>query len=262
MYKQLKILAFILFIAYPSILSAYGSSREEFMESAVGRYAHYDIVAYRQKVQNNTMRTLIVTYGFTDLKIENDELVATEIFCHAEQLNSQPFITEIPDAMTTNIVPKSTPVEIYEKDGQWGFYRPETPTPIGVKLDDWVNDPFPQDANDPRLSDDDGDGKPGVTVKIKAYWLFPIEIYIARREIFAYHVLSQDNGNLKGYVQDRSEQLIIGSSPDFIKIPDAPFIQDENPEKSPIILIPVSDTYDCQQLMRQRAKLFPRNPKP
>ncbi|NRA44949.1 MAG: hypothetical protein HRU09_08355 [Oligoflexales bacterium] len=260
--KHSKILTLMLFISFSSHLAANDLSREEFMESAVGRYAHYDIVAYNQKVARNTMRTLIITYGFTDLKIENDQLIATESFCHAEQLSSQPFVTKIPDAMTTNIVPKSTPVDIKKQNGKWGFFRPETPTPIGVKLDDWANEPFPQDPNDPRLSDDDQDGKPGVTVKIRAYWLFPVEIYIARREIFAYHVFQQKDGKLEGHVRDRSEQIIIGSSPEFLKIPNAPFIQDKDPKKSPIILVPVSEDYDCSRLMKERKTLFPRNPKP
>ena len=260
--KLSKTFGFLFLIVFSSKIFAQDLSREEFMESAVGRYAHYDIVAYNQKVANKNMRTLIVTYGFTDLKIENDQLIATESFCHAEQLSSEPFITTIPDAMTTNIVPKSTPVDIEKQNGKWGFFRPETPTPIGAKLDDWVNEPFPQDADDPRLSDDDEDGKPGVTIKIRAYWLFPVEIYIARREIFAYHVLQSENGNLIGSVRDRSEQLIIGSSPEFLKIPNAPFIQDKDPKKSPIILIPVSENYDCVRLMKERNKLFPKNPKP
>ena len=260
--NKLKAIPLLLLLALSHKLAANELTREEFMESTVGRYAHYDIVAYDQHIDRKTMKTLIITYGFTDLKIENDQLIATETFCHSEQISNQPFVTKIPDAMTTNIVPKSTPVQITKNNGQWGFFRPETPTPIGVKLDDWVNEPFPTDPNDPRLSDDDHDGKPGVTIKIKAYWLFPLEIYIARREIFAYHVSQIPNGNLVGYVRDRSEQIVIGSSPDFIKIPGSPFIQNKDPRKSPIILIPVSDDYDCKRLMKERNQLFPKNPRP
>ncbi|MFK7823500.1 MAG: hypothetical protein AB8G05_05055 [Oligoflexales bacterium] len=260
--KSSNIVTLLLFTLLSSQIFAHDLSREEFIDSTIGRYAHYDIVAYNQKVGPKTMKTLIVTYGFTDLKTEGDQLIATESFCHSEQLSSEPFITTIPDAMTTNIVPKSTPVSISKQNGKWGFYRPETPTPIGVKFDDWINEPFPQDAKDPRLSDDDGDGKPGVTIKIRAYWLFPVEIYIARREIFAYHVLLAENGNLTGHVRDRSEQLIIGSSPEFLKIPNTPFVQDKDPNRSPIILVPVSEDYDCNRLMKERRKLFPKNPKP
>ena len=159
--------------SFSESLLASQQSRDEFIDGVVGRYAHYDIVAYDQKIPMGNMRTLIVSYGFTDLTKKNGELVATESFCHAEQLSNKPFTSDMSDDATSRIVPKPTPVKIENKNGKWGFFRPETPTPIGVKLNDWVNDPFPTNADDPRFQDDDKDGKPGVTVKIRAYWIFP-----------------------------------------------------------------------------------------
>ena len=89
-----------------------------------------------------------------------------------------------------------------------------------------------------------------------------MEIYIARREIFKYTVSLEKNGIFKGQVQDRSEQIILGSSPKFIKIPSAPFIQDKDLKKSPIILIPIENSYDCKKLMANRNNLFPKNNRP
>ena len=59
-----------------------------------------------------------------------------------------------------------TPVAITVVGGRAACDRPETPTGIGVDLEDPANEPLPTDPNDPRIADDDGDGKPGVTATI------------------------------------------------------------------------------------------------
>lgn len=225
-------------------------------EQLAGKYAHYDVVAY----ESTDMKILIISYGFTDLAAEGGELVATESFCTAKYASDQPIAVTISDKATRAIVPESTPVELREEDGQIGFVRPATPTGIGIELEDPANDPLPTDPDDPRIADDDGDGKPGITVKIEVGdGALTGELYIARREIFAYDVLAQDDGALVGTVDDHSEQLIIGASDDQF-ITTAPWVQVDDPEKSPIILEPVEGDWDCDRLIAEIPTLFPAPP--
>ena len=72
----------------------------------VGRWAHYDIVAY----EDTLMKTMIVSYGFTDFAVEDGQLIESEEFCHADQISDQPIKTSISDAATQAIKPVSTPV--------------------------------------------------------------------------------------------------------------------------------------------------------
>ena len=144
-------------------------------------------------------------------------------------------------------------------DGVARISRPETPTGIGVDLADPANDPLPTDPNDPRINDDDNDGKPGVTSSIKVTEDLQGEIYIARREIFAYDVDEQPDGSLVGVVTDGSEQLVIGAT-NPIFLTQAEWIQYGDLTKSPIILIPVEDDWDCTRLMAERDRLFPPTP--
>ncbi len=97
-------------------------------------------------------------------------------------------------------------------DGVLRVQRPATPTPVGIRLDDPFNDPLPTDPNDPRIVDDDGDGKPGLTVTIEVTPEFIGELYIARREIFAFEAFLTEPDLLTGVVTDDSEQLVIGAS--------------------------------------------------
>ncbi len=85
------------------------------------------------------------------------------------------------------------------------------------------------------------------------------ELYIARREIFAYDVDEQDDGSLVGVVTDDSEQLIIGATNDAF-LTQAEWVQQPDLTKSPIILIPVDQDWDCERLMAERDDLFPPTP--
>ena len=128
----------------------------------VGRWAHYDVVAYDDPV----VKTLIVSYGFNDFTEVDGRIVDSAEFCFSEQRTDQPIEITLSDAATQAIRPPSTPVTIDRVDGVLRVRRPATPTPVGVRLADPTHEPLPTDPDDPRLVDDDGDGRPGITVGI------------------------------------------------------------------------------------------------
>ena len=65
------------------------ASKEEAVEAMAGHYAHYDVVAYEGETPNGPLSTFVISYGFTDLAIEDGELVEYDCFCHAEQKANQ-----------------------------------------------------------------------------------------------------------------------------------------------------------------------------
>jgi hypothetical protein len=234
------------------------TTKAEAMAAMAGHYAHYDIVAYDGETANGPLATFIVSYGFTDLVIEDGELVAYDSFCHAEYIANRNFETIFSDAATQAIQPVGAVVDVYEEDGVWKLWRPATPTLNGITGD--PNAPLSMDRNDPLISDDDGDGKPGVTVVVKLFGLIEGEIYIARREIFANALTLYSDGSLRGDVIDDSEQLVIGASLAILDTPNNP-PQRRDPGLNPIILIPVADDLDtCEELMANRDALFPPEP--
>lgn len=217
-----------------------------------GRWAHYDIVAY----ENSLMKTMIVSYGFTDFTVEGDQLIESEEFCTADQVSDQPMQTSISDAATQAIVPESTPVEVSGEPGAWRIRRPATPTPVGIELEDPATDELPTDPNDPRIVDDDGDGKPGITVVVRLGDTFEAELYLARREIFAYDMAQVDADTIVGTVTDSSEQLLIGASDPLLEGTDANWDQVEDLSLSPIVLKRVGDDWDCDRLSAEIDALF------
>jgi hypothetical protein len=222
----------------------------------VGRWAHYDVVAY----QDDLFKTLIISYGFNDFSLVDGRIVDQAQFCFSEQRTDQPIETSFSDAATQAIKPPPTPIEVDVVDGVLRIRRPATPTPVGIRLDDPANDPLPTDPTDPRIVDDDGDGKPGVTVSIRVSDDLTGELYIARREIFAYEAFLTEPDVLTGTVTDDSEQLVIGASDPMFAITPANWGQYPDLGKSPIILKRVTPEWDCERLAAERDRLFPPTP--
>ncbi|MGE5211871.1 MAG: hypothetical protein ACM3MM_11445, partial [Acidobacteriota bacterium] len=65
-------------------------------EELVGRWAHYDVVAY----QDDLLKTLIISYGFNDFTEVDGRIVDQSSFCFSEQRTDQPITTSLSDAAT------------------------------------------------------------------------------------------------------------------------------------------------------------------
>ena len=222
----------------------------------VGRWAHYDVVAY----QDDTLKTLIISFGFNDFTEVDGQIIDQGSFCFSEQRTDQPIETSLSDAATQAIKPPPAPVEVDVVDGVLRIRRAATPTPVGIRLDDPANEPLPTDPDDPRIVDDDGDGNPGITVNIRVTDDITGELYIARREIFAYEAFLTEPDVMTGTVTDDSEQLVIGASDPIFASSPANWGQLPDPSKSPIILQRVDADWDCERLAAERDTLFPPTP--
>ncbi len=225
-------------------------------EELAGRWAHYDVVAY----EDGVLKSLIISYGFNDFAVVDGEIVDTAQFCFSEQRTDQPIETSMSDAATQAIKPPPTPVEVEAAGESLSIFRPATPTPVGIRLDDPFNESLPTDPADPRIVDDDGDGNPGVTVDIFVADGLTGQLFLARREIFAYNAELVEPDLMTGTVTDRSEQLVIGASDPVFAVSGSGWTQYPDLSKSPIILKRVDDDWDCERLRRARDDLFPPTP--
>lgn len=242
-----------------ALLAAAGSARAADLPTQLaGRYAHFDVVAYDDTTPIGDMKSLVITYGFTDLTVEGDHFVEAETFCHAEQTSNLPIKTTVADSFTRAILPRIAVPVVTTSGGQIKLNRPETPTGLGIRLADARLDALPSDPNDPRISDDDHDGHPGVTVDLDLGF-FKGQLYLARREIFAYEMTYVADGRFEGVVHDRSEQLTVGANPSFLATPHHP-VQNADLSKSPIILRRIGADYTCERLMAERDQWFPPAP--
>ncbi len=229
------------------------------MRAVAGHYAHYDVVAYEDPTTKTPMRTLVVSYGFTDFVIEDGRLLQIDRFCHAEQKINQPNVhPAFRDEAVQAIRPRVQEVDLRFDDGQWRIYRPASPTLLGITGD--PSRPLARDPDDPAITDPDEDGNPGVTVALQIGNFMRGEIYITRREIYSYELTLNSNGNLYGHVEDRSEQFVVGASMRILRQQSNPH-QYPDPGMNPIVLVRVGDDLDtCEKLKQMRDELFPVEP--
>jgi hypothetical protein len=232
---------------------------ESALEEITGHYAHYDVVAYEDTTTRKTMRTFIVSYGFTDLYLEEGRLMQSDRFVHAEQkLNRKNAKSVFKDEAIQAIKPRVQEVELFREDGAWHIYRPESPSLLGIEGDPMK--PLSTDPDDPNLTDPDKDGHPGVTVQISVGKYFSGEIYLTRREIFSNYLTLNNNGTLSGYVIDRSEQFVVGASKKVLK-QESNSIQHPDTGLSPVLLVKVDPDIDTlEELMKIRDEIFPEEP--
>jgi hypothetical protein len=232
---------------------------ESARKAIVGHYAHYDVVAYEDTTTRTTMRTFIISYGFTDFYLEDGKLMQSDRFVHAEQKLSKKNASAVfSDEAVQAIKPRVQEVELSLANGIWHLYRPETPSLLGIEGDPLQ--PLSNDPDDPGLTDPDQDGHPGVTVQISVGRFFKGEIYITRREIFSNYMTLNNNGTLSGYIVDRSEQFVVGASK---RILDQESHSVQHPDRglSPVLLVPVDPGIDTpEELMRIRDEIFPEEP--
>ena len=237
----------------------YPADPESARKAIVGHYAHYDVVAYEDTTTRTTMRTFIISYGFTDFYLEDGKLMQSDRFVHAEQkLSRKKARSVLSDDAVQAIKPRVQEVELTLKNGIWHIYRPATPSLLGIEGDPLQ--PLSTDPEDPNLIDPDQDGFPGVTVQISVGRFFKGEIYITRREIFSNYLTLNSNGTLSGYIVDRSEQFVVGASKKILN-QESNSIQHPDPGLSPVLLVPVDPDIDSlEELMQIRDEIFPEEP--
>lgn len=235
------------------------TDQESAKKEIAGHYAHYDVVAYEDTTTRTTMRTFIISYGFTDFYLEEGKLMQSDRFVHSEQkLSRKNSKSVFKDEAVQAIKPRIQEVELFQKDGTWHIYRPESPSLLGIEGD--PQKPLPTDPHDPNLTDPDKDGHPGVTVQISVGKFFRGEIYITRREIFSNYLTLNNNGTLSGYVIDRSEQFVVGASKKILN-QESNMFQYPDTGLSPVLLVKVDPDIDSfGELLRIRDDIFPEEP--
>ncbi|MEI6873567.1 MAG: hypothetical protein WCL50_00395, partial [Spirochaetota bacterium] len=112
----------------------------------------------------------------------------------------------------------------------------------------------------PLLLDPDGDGHPGVTVRIAIGGGLKGELYITRRGIYRDHLALFPEGRWIGRVEDHSEQFVVGASMDILR-QESNNRQIPDPGMNPVVLVRVPDSVSTwKDLEAMRDQLFPPEP--
>ncbi len=104
-----------------------------------------------------------------------------------------------------------------QRGDAWRLEQRRMWTVLGAKLKNPTRDALPLRSEDPRVWDQDKDGKPGVTVRIKGF--VGGDIYVAQRSWSDLVAIIKDNNRLRGSIRFDQEQVILGATNDLLTDP-------------------------------------------
>lgn len=125
---------------------------------------------------------------------------------------------------------------------------------IGAKLANEWSDPLPTEADDPTQWDEDGDGKPGVTIRIIGF--VDGEVYVAQRSWNQLRgTVTPDRQRVRGLVEWKTEQEVLDGSNMFLK---ANPVSKPHPDasKSTFDWVRMPSSTTCDEVKRRNDYLF------
>jgi hypothetical protein len=182
-------------------------------------------------------------------------LVLRATYCASSIDNGSPLAaTTIPDAFLVSLGEIVIAASI-DESGQ--FVQPWATEVRGARLAAPETDPLPTRADDPRVIDQDGDGKPGLTVHVSALGFISGDVYVVQRIRTRCIGVLVALGRIQGTFECTSEQVVLSATSSIFEseLPSRP-----NPEmdKSTFVLVRIDPSWSCAKVLAERANLFGR----
>jgi hypothetical protein len=157
----------------------------------------YDVVTANQAPVIGAIRSTTTATLLLELKRDGDGWIQEHRIC-SSNVSGGLVKTRVPEAYIEATGTKRYPVRVWEADGVTHYVADLGAFTTGF---DPECGPHPQDAEDPCITDWDGDGNPGATVHAKAP-MFPwVEVYVAQNNQVVFTGTLHDNGNVEGSLE-------------------------------------------------------------
>ncbi|MBT6434467.1 MAG: hypothetical protein HOK28_15315 [Deltaproteobacteria bacterium] len=219
-----------------------------------GTYAFKKWVTTLQEVpMMGSSENVTTGWGYTQITFDGTDLWLTEHGCHVESTGMDAVSTEIPDAIPQSMVPAPVKLLVWKEGETVRWEREQAVMLVGVELDNPLTDELPGDASDERIFDQDGDGNPGVTVKVAGF--ISGDIYVVQRAINTYYGTLDDQGALAGNVTERGDQKTLGATNAMLEqaIPNEPV---NDPAKNQVQMVRIEPSMNCELLMNSVDSIF------
>ena len=205
----------------------------------VGRVRNVTTVILRVQIEQ-TGSAIVLHDAYCATTIDNGTILAS---------------TVIPDAFLSSLVANPRFMTLEQTEEGLHFVQEWYTEIRGVRLDDPENDPLPTTADDPRVLDQDGDEKPGMTVKSKIIGLFSGETYVVQRVHYRLRGTVTSPDTIEGLIEWTNEQITIGASSSLFASNIQPTI-DPVVENSHFVLKRIDPETSCETLKETWKELF------
>jgi hypothetical protein len=165
--------------------------------------------------------------------------------------------TQIPDAYIQSIAPLERSGTVSDSDGTLTLAVPRIYQLKGVILEEPSSTPLPADPAHPAYWDQDGDGKPGMTLRFVQPGMLIGELYVGQRDWTELDGTIVGGGRVEGHINWGSEQVTLGSNPETLLESSPKSAPSTDPEKSYFIMVRIDDSADCASVTADMTNLFP-----
>jgi hypothetical protein len=206
-------------------------------------------------------RTRTVSILLAQQTLTGTDLSVTAQYCDQYNEEDPGAVTHvtIPAAYVSTLAP-FTRTGTYLPQGDGGAATLSMPTfteVVGAQIADPANGALPTAAADPQVVDQDGDGKPGVTIKIGG--LVSGDLYVVQRQKSDLSGIATGSLRVEGHYGFTSEQVILGSTSALLQSAASgqQAVTDPNTCASTFTMVRLGDAATCADVLANRAILFP-----
>ena len=163
--------------------------------------------------------------------------------------------TVFPDALIQSLGSWTTQAQAWTRsDGSTVVDLLPATSVFGCTLAAPEVDALPTQADDPRLTDPDGDGHPGGTVQLQG--LISGSIYVVQRNVEHLRGRALAPGQLDGVLLGHREQKVVGASEPVLATFDLASTKHEDTARSDLIWRPLPAGDDCAAVISAAPTLF------
>ncbi|RYZ85062.1 MAG: hypothetical protein EOP04_16770 [Proteobacteria bacterium] len=254
----MRILSLSLLLALTACSVAPTSSETSSIETnsvddVVGTYAMKITLSATQKSAflPETAPSTSDLYRLGEIVRDGEGFKIVENNCAARFPNTGALKAYVKDLTVQSIGESVTKLTVTTEAGSIKIARDSLTQVLGANLVNPASDALPTNSKDPRVIDADGDGKPGATTRA-SFGLLSGDIYFVQRSTNTYSASMNNDGNLKGLIQDKTEQSLIGKGSILIPslaLSPVTITQDKDASKSTVTLERISAGSTCDSVL-------------
>jgi hypothetical protein len=201
--------------------------------------------------------TILTTIGLFSEACQSDSHLALEdAYCFTDiDVSTELFVTDISDATMQSIRPDLRNAELRIEDDEIWFTHGWHTEVRGAVLDDPVNDESPNYRSDPRVIDQEEDGRIGFTIPTEIVGMFGRDTYVVQRFRYRLEGRLVDAETIIGAVDWSTEQVILWATDALLLMS---YTQRVNPDPTVhrFLIRRIDETWDCDSIRERLEPLL------
>ena len=222
-----------------------------------GRYASRQVMTSRTQPgpRSRPIPVRTIAIAIHEVRREGTDIFVGTRFCAVRQDPIGRVRTVLDSAFVAALPAWRSRAEI-EGVGPWRVVILEHAAVIGAELEDPASDPLPGDADDRHVTDPDGDGHPGVTVRVEGF--VGGEVYVVQRMIRGLDGELALDGRMSGNVLGTNEQRTLGASNLLLRAFTPTFVPDPAPDRNTFDWAPIASHEECADIVSEEDRILGR----